>query len=209
MTIELTDDERRKREIDNGFRQFQFALNVIHDYLRPERSFALRPSLIQELQKIAVDGLEDYPGEWRHSEVHISKSHHNPPPAFLIESKVIDLCEYVNDQWHERTAFYLSSFIMWRLNWIHPFSDGNGRTSRTLSYIILCVKLGYMLPGSPTIPDQITGDRTAYFAALEDADAHFLADEIYNLVAMEEMLKGMLAKQLLGIISQANGSPIE
>jgi hypothetical protein len=52
-------------EVQNGFRQFDLALEIIKTFLDPERPFALRPSIVQELQQIAVDGIERYPGQWR------------------------------------------------------------------------------------------------------------------------------------------------
>ena len=60
---------------------------------------------------------------------------------------------------------------MWRLNWIHPFDDGNGRTSRIVSYVVLMIRSGFILPGTPAIPDQIVLDRSGYFRALDEADA--------------------------------------
>lgn len=172
------------------------------------KSIMVLDSLILELQRIAVEGIEDNPGEWRNSPVKINKSKHTPPDAFLVQSLITELCDFVNDAWHEQTPFYLSSFIMWRLNWIHPFSDGNGRTSRMLSYIILCVKLGNFLPGSPTIPHQIEHDRGHYFQALEAADIALLEHDAFNFEVMEEMLKGMLANQLLSVIEVANGGDL-
>lgn len=204
----LSDDERRQREIDNGFRQYDFALEVITDFIGPERAFALRPSLILELQSIAVEGIEAYPGQWRKSNVEISGSKHTPPGPHLVENLVTELCDYINNWWHERTAFHLASYIMWRLNWIHPFNDGNGRTSRILSYIVLCTKLGYILPGSPAIPQQIEADRTRYFHALEAADEALDDTKNYDFSVMEEMLKAMLANQLVSVIEEAHGSPI-
>lgn len=41
------------------------------------------------------------------------------------------------DQMDEIT---LASFVLWRLNWIHPFIDGNGRTAAVLCYFVLGVK---------------------------------------------------------------------
>lgn len=114
------------------------------------------------------------------------------------------MCDYVNDNWHEKTAFHLSAYVMWRLNWIHPFSDGNGRTSRTTSYIVLCASLNTLLPGSPTILQQIQDDRTAYFRALEHADEAALSGTI-DVSEMETAIKGMLARQLLSVIEQADG----
>jgi len=204
----LSEDERRQREIDNGFRQYDYAIDAINDFVGPERPFALRPSLILELQHIAVEGIEPYPGRWRIGNVEISGSRHTPPGPHLVENLVTELCEYVNNCWHERTAFHLASFIMWRLNWIHPFSDGNGRTSRMLSYIVLCAKLGYVLPGSPTIPQQIEADRRRYFQALEAADEAIDGTGDYDFGAMEDMLKAMLATQLLNVTEEAHGTAL-
>ncbi len=94
---------------------------------------------------------------------------------------------------------------MWRLNWIHPFDDGNGRTSRVVSYLVLCIGLKIELPGSPTIPQQIQEDRSAYFDALEKADQAFRSGDAIDVSTMETALKHMLAKQLLGIIEKADG----
>jgi Fic family protein len=85
---------------------------------------------------------------------------------------------------------------MWRLNWIHPFADGNGRTSRITSYVVLTVKSGFILPGYPTVPDQIVSNRNRYFAALDEADAAW-AEERMDVSAMERLLAGMLATQLV------------
>lgn len=113
-----------------------------------------------------------------------------------------EFCEFINENWHERTAFFLSAYAMWRLNWIHPFSDGNGRTSRALSYALLSIKLGYVLPGSPTIPQQIEENNAHYIKALEMADAAARRGE-EDVSEMEEMIRAMLAKQLLTVIDAA------
>jgi Fic family protein len=115
-----------------------------------------------------------------------------------------EMCDYVNDNWHEKTAFHLAAYVMWRLNWIHPFADGNGRTSRVSSYIVLSTALKTVLPGSPSIPQQIQDDRSTYFRALEMADEAF-ANDIVDVSAMETALKNMLARQLLSVIEQADG----
>jgi Fic family protein len=193
-------------EAENGLKQFDLAIDVIRTFLEPDRPFALRPSLIQELQSVAVKGLRSDPGLWRTGSVAISKSRHEPPAAHLVPFLVTEMCDYVNNNLHERTAFHLAAYIMWRLNWIHPFADGNGRTSRTASYIVLNVKLSLVLPGTPAIPEQIQQDRSGYFHALEAADAAFLADETIDVSQMENLLREMLAKQLLSVIEKASGA---
>jgi fido (protein-threonine AMPylation protein) len=88
---------------------------------------------------------------------------------------------------------------MWRLNWIHPFSGGNGRTSRAISYLILCARLGYRLVGTTTIPEQIVANRQPYYAALDAADAAFAVGRI-DVTAMEALLGQMLAVQLSSVL---------
>jgi Fic family protein len=136
--------------------------------------------------------------------VNITKSKHVPPGAHLARFLVQEMCDYVNDNWHERTAFHLSAYVMWRLNWIHPFEDGNGRASRTVSYVVLLAKLNTLLPGVPTIVQQIQDDRTTYFRALEHADEIELSGSI-DVSEMESVIKGMLATQLLSVIQEADG----
>ena len=89
---------------------------------------------------------------------HNGESKHQPPDAFQVPEQIEELCDYVNQNWH-RSALHLASYVMWKLNWIHPFTDGNGRTSRAASYLILCVRMGYLLPGRLTIPEQIEAVR--------------------------------------------------
>lgn len=204
----LSDEEVAQLEAENGLRQFDVAIGMIEYFLDPQRPFALRPSLIQDLQKVAVQGIESDPGTYRRGPIEISKSAHKPPPAHLVSARVQEMCDYINDSWHEKSAFHLASYVMWRLNWIHPFSDGNGRTSRMCSYVVLCVKVGQALPGTPTIPEQIAADRTLYFKALEAADQAELAGEP-DLSEMEAMLKAMLANQLLHVIERAEGKKVE
>jgi hypothetical protein len=58
------------------------------------------------------------------------------------------------------------------------------------------------LPGTNTIPEQISRDRSAYYKALEAADESLVRNKI-DLSKMEEMLEGMLAEQLLTIHKNA------
>jgi len=59
---------------------------------------------------------------------------------------------------------------LWRLNWIHPFIEGNGRTARAACYYLLCVKHGAILPGRKIVPERIRENREPYYAALKSAD---------------------------------------
>lgn len=107
-----------------------------------------------------------------------------------------ELCDYVMDGFDSGEALHLCAYVMWRLNWIHPFIDGNVRTSRALAYFVLCAKIGYRLPGHVTLPEQIASDKAPYYAALGRADEHW-AEGRLDLSALEALLDEWLAKQLV------------
>ena len=71
-----------------------------------------------------------------------------------------------------------------------------------LSYALLNIKLGYILPGALTIFQQIEGDNSHYIKALEFADKAAREGE-ENVGEMERMIWAMLAKQLLSVIDAA------
>lgn len=93
---------------------------------------------------------------------------------------------------------------MWRLNWIHPFADGNGRTSRITSFVVLSAKLGLILPGTPTFPELIVDHRHAYNQALDDADITWKERRV-DVSMMERLLEALLAKQLTRVYELASG----
>ena len=203
-------EERAQREAANALRQAARMNEVILAALAGDRPFRLRPSLLLDLNRQAIEGLDSYAGNYRPGEIEIGQSKHQPPGAFLIPSLVEDMCDYVNDHWVDRTSIHLAAYVLWRLNWIHPFSDGNGRTARAASYIVLCVRSKMHLPGTKTIPDQILEHRKEYYDALEDADAVFrsageASDDVNPVETLENILSRMLANQILSSYTDATG----
>lgn len=202
----LTDpDEIARREAENGIRQFNLALEIIRTFVKDaERPFRLRSSIILRLHKAALDGLHQLAGTWRNTPVKIGGSGHQPPDEAFVSEEVELMCDYINDHWNDMSAVHLCAYVLWKLNWIHPFSDGNGRTARAASYVVLSIKLDSLLPGAPTIPEQIAGDKTPYYAALKSADLGLKSGQV-DVSKLENMLEGMLAKQLLNAAKQASG----
>lgn len=202
---ELITDPQAKAsaEARNGFRQYDAAIGAIHSALE-KGAFKLRPSLILGLQREALMGISSYAGNYRPGGVAIEGSTHEPVGAHLVPELVEEMCDYVNEQWEESTPIHLAAYLMWRLNWIHPFADGNGRTSRIISYVVLSIRAGAVLPGTPTIPDQIVDNRNPYFEALDAADAAYRDGKI-DVSKMEALLGVLLANQLAGFYQSAGG----
>lgn len=197
----ITDlDEKARREVANGVRQAYLAAAIVRDHIQePERPFKLAPRHILQLNYEALEGIHLMAGTYRNTPIKISKSKHIPPEPFSVPEHVASLCDYVNENWKTASAIHLAAYVLWRLNWIHPFADGNGRTARMLMYMVLNIKLDMMLSGSPTIPEQIAKDKDPYYALLEFSDNAWKQNEVVNVSVAESILDRMLAKQLLSV----------
>lgn len=200
--------EKAEAEALNGLRQYDAGIALAQTAIDRRVPFRLRLHHILSLQREALQGISSYAGNFRPAGVEIEGSKHSPPGAHLVAELTEDLCQYVNDNWESATALHLSAYVMWRLNWIHPFADGNGRTSRIVSYLVLCTKIGAVLGGLPTIPDQIVENRQPYFRALDAADEAWENGSI-DLSAMEALIGALLAKQLVQLYKSAGGASTE
>jgi Fic family protein len=201
-------DEIARREAENGLKQFTLAIDIIRSYVKDaERSFKLRAGPILQLHQAALDGLHRLAGTFRNTPVKIHGSFHEPPEAAFVADEVQALCEYVNDNW-DLSAVHLAAYVLWKMNWIHPFADGNGRTARAISYVVLSIKLDSLLPGTPTIPEQIAANKGPYYKALEDADRAWGSSKI-DVSALEKLLADMLAQQLLNAAKEATGEDLQ
>lgn len=197
-------DQIARREAENGLRQFTLALDIIRSHVKDaERPFNLRAGPILQLHRAALDGLHRLAGTFRNTPVKIHGSlHQSPEPAFVADEVQV-LCEYVNDNWN-KSAVHLAAFVLWKMNWIHPFADGNGRTARAVSYVVMSIKLDSLLPGTPTIPEQIAANKDPYYNALEEADKAWASGKL-DVSALEALLSDMLAQQLLNAAKEASG----
>ena len=194
-----------EREAENALRQFDFSMGELSKWLKAG-SYVLKPSTLLKLNRYALEGLSVYAGVFRPAGVMIKGSEHQPVQAAEVPAAVEELCEYVTTNWKTSSALHLSAYVLWRLNWIHPFVDGNGRTARAASYLVLCAKVGGRIPGKNTIPEQIALNKDPYYKALEDADSHYRIGKSINVIAMEKMLDAQLAAQLLSIHGDATGN---
>jgi Fic family protein len=203
----ITDpDLKAEAEAANGLLQYDYAVKSVSEALE-RLPLKLRVSRILSFQREALQGISAFAGLTRPAGVEIEGSTHEPPGAHLVQELLEEMCNYVNERWKEAAAIHLAAYAMWRLNWIHPFVDGNGRTSRILSFYVLSVKLGSVLPGTPTFPDLVKAHRHAYEDALDSADAACKEGRI-DVSAMEELIESLLAKQLARVYELAGGRPL-
>ena len=193
------EDQIAAMEARNGLLQFDEVLRLV-EHAAPAQQIEINPRLISNLNQLAIQGIRQSAGSLRTIEVQILNTPHQPPPHEEVEGLLGEMCGYVNRNWRGRNgdlsdALHIAAYLMWRLNWIHPFRDGNGRTSRAVSYLALSVRIGQLLPGSPTIADLIVENRQPYYEALDEADADW-QNGIVDVSAMETLLRRLLKAQI-------------
>lgn len=151
------------------------------------------------------------PRTYRDIEVHISNKNgqvvHEPPRWQAVPGLMQSFFRHLSSCWTTGDALDVASYALWAINWIHPFRNGNGRTARAFSYACLCLKLGVLLPGAPTVIDQIMLDRVRYEHALRVADGAFTASGMPDLAPMKAFLSDLLAKQIASVVPASAGSP--
>ncbi len=80
-------DEQAKIEARNGVRQFDAVTEMLENFFDPERKFKLRPSHLLYLQRIALEGLSLYAGNFRPAGIEIGGSRHEPPGAHICAGR--------------------------------------------------------------------------------------------------------------------------
>lgn len=193
--------EKAAREAINGVAQLDYLTHLVADRGVPE----LRESHVLQLQQLAVEGIYPCGGNYRdaRTNIRISDSEHVPPDAAFVRAHVVEMLDWINVRRTTTPALERAAYALWRLNWIHPFRGGNGRTSRCVAYLIICLDLGLMMPGTPTLPTLIYERRAEYVSALRAADASLRAgrDEA-DLGEMTEYLKDLVTTQLASAVAK-------
>jgi Fic family protein len=101
----ITDpNELAHREARNALRQFDTVIELVEQWLQPDRPFKLRPSTLLQLHRIVLDGISAYAGNFRPAGIAIEGSQHEPVGAHLVPEMVKELCDYVNDNWTTKSA---------------------------------------------------------------------------------------------------------
>lgn len=149
--------------------------------------------LLWALNHVAVANISQFGGRFRKEPIYVGD--HKPPHFNEIDEWMDRFISTVQENWYIWTPAELAAYGLWRLNWIHPFIEGNGRTARAASYLLLCVRSGALLPGRKIVPERIRESREEYEAALKAADRAW-DDGHLDFSEMEEYMAGLVQAQL-------------
>jgi len=183
-------------EVSNLNRQYDFLTSIVEASISTGRLY-LSQTVIKAFNYHAIVCLHADAGEYRKYQV--SVGNHEPPPWIHVQALMDDMVNTINRSWEQSDPVVLASYALWRLNWIHPFRNGNGRTARLTAYYILCLKFGGLLSGTISLPELLRRHRgeenDPYVAALQAIDES-LDKGAFDLTPLTKLLSELLAEQL-------------
>jgi len=136
-------------------------MEVIYDRIQPE---------IHRKLVAGVRGGKADPGSYRRTQNYVANSQtgeviYTPPSAVEIPIMMSEMVKWLNSD-IEIHPVLISGIAQFQLVHIHPFLDGNGRTSRLLSTLCL-YKAGYDFKRLFTISEYYDRDRPTFYKKIQ------------------------------------------
>lgn len=154
------------------------------DYIKQlmDKSTSLIEREVLAIHNLILRGIHsEDAGRYRKVQVMIKGSSHMPPQPFLVAKEMEDYFIWYEENKSKMHPVVLAAEMHERLVTIHPFIDGNGRTSRLVMNLIL-LQHGYVIAN-------IKGDydsRMKYYQALETAQTSNNKEDFLVFIAQIE-----------------------
>lgn len=160
------------RELLNYKKAFEFVSEYLTD------GGPITEGLVREIHKWLVEGVRGgaaAPGEYRRIQNYVVNSAtgeavYTPPPAHDVPIMMAELVDWLNQE-QKINPVLVSGISQFQFVHIHPFLDGNGRTSRLLSTLCL-YRAGYDFKRLFTISEYYDQDRPAFYRAIRSVREH-------------------------------------
>ena len=153
---------------------YREAFELVSDYLNS--GDPITEGLIREIHRRLVQGVRGgsaRPGEYRLAQNYVVNAAtrailYTPPPPGDVPELMRDLVAWLNMP-SDIHPVLVGGIAQYQLVHIHPFLDGNGRTSRLLSTLCL-YRAGYDFRRLFTLSEYYDRDRPAFYRAIRAVD---------------------------------------
>jgi Fic family protein len=156
---------------DAGGTLYRSAFEFVSDCL--DSGDPITEGLIREIHRKLVEGVRGGkadPGNYRRVQNYVANSStreviYTPPSAVEVPIMMSEMVKWLNAELEVHPVL-ISGIAQFQLVQIHPFLDGNGRTSRLLSTIYL-YKAGYDFKRLFTISEYYDRDRQTFYKSVQ------------------------------------------
>lgn len=159
------------RDDEKELLNYKKAMDFISKYLGKDDP--VLEGMVRELHKILVKGVRGEnadPGNYRRIQNYVVNSRtreviYTPPAPLDVPHLMREFVEWINKA-EDVSPILIAGIAQFQFVHIHPFIDGNGRTARLLSTLIL-YKTGYDFKRLFTISEYYDKDRPIYYQAIQ------------------------------------------
>jgi Fic family protein/DNA-binding XRE family transcriptional regulator len=146
------------------------------------RSIELNERNLLQIHQLVLKSIQpEYAGKYRNVQVMIQGSQHTPPQPFLVPKLMEDYFIWYETNKNKVHPVVLAAEMHERLVTIHPFIDGNGRTSRLVMNLIL-MQHGFVI----AVLKGDASSRMNYYNALESVQTNASKEAFLHLIAETE-----------------------
>lgn len=164
--------ERDEREVKNYYQALDFL-----DVLIKAKTVQIDECDVQTLHGLVMEG-KKRPSSYRDGQNVIKDSAsgsivYMPPEAKDVSALMLDLIAWINVEISkaELPVPMIAAIAHYQFATIHPYYDGNGRTARLLTNLVLH-KSGYGLKGIYSLEEYYATNLQAYYNALTIGESH-------------------------------------
>ena len=145
-------------------RDHYLTLNYLYDLVENGKHHTISEHLIRSMHQLIMQETDkEWAGVYRNANVIISGADYIPPDALEVAHKMKELIDWIKGNKSNLHIIELAALLHHKLVYIHPFFDGNGRTSRIIMNLLL------MQYGFPLVII-LKNDRKKYYNVLSQAD---------------------------------------
>lgn len=165
--VEIPDAVREITNIQNGITFIE--ANI--------QSMPIDKEFICQIHRIVVEGLvregDERPGAFRTLPVTINKSPHRPPAPTDVDDYMRELVTFINEKHGSQFDLLKDAIVHHRFTWVHPFTNGNGRVARLVTYAMMAQQGFIDASGIRALnPTAVFGsNREEYYNHLSQADS--------------------------------------
>ncbi len=190
IRLEKKPENKSDLMIMNNYITMQYIVQHKNEDLTPENLLQIH----KLVTKNTLDRVEEEGAFRKNDDVHVENTIlgeviHIPPPQEELMQLINDVCFFFNND----TEIFIHPIIKgciihFMIGWLHPFTDGNGRTARALFYWYM-LKKGYWLTEFLSISKIIKETKNQYekaylYTEKDDFDLSYFIT--YHLKTMEK-----------------------
>ena len=184
---------------------YRRAFDLVSKYLDSGEN--ITEKLIFDIHKRLVEGVRGgaaTPGEYRNVQNYVVNSAtgniiYTPPAPEEVSGKMETLVEWLNSE-KKIHPVLVSGIAQFQLVHVHPFRDGNGRTSRLLSTLCL-YRAGYDFKRLFTISEYYDRNRAVFYKAIQD-----VREQDMDMTGWLEYFVEGLATQMQEMVDRGKGA---